>query len=136
MYATSLATLTPITPRYAVGVITMNRPSAGVLLKCLNWLGNSEAKQADRQEDSNDVAARCSQLIVSAHVSQYAADTPELQAGIDNIPEELGPPERVLADSGYVDRKALKRIENARDRPVCERKKQSCAHTLSLRLSP
>ena len=56
------------------------------------------------------VEAEGSQLIVSAHVSQCAADTPELEAGIDNIPEELGQPERVLADSGYVDREAFKRI--------------------------
>jgi len=57
------------------------------------------------------VDAEGSQLIVSAHISQCAADTPELQAGIDNIPAELGQPEKVLADSGYIDREAFKRIE-------------------------
>jgi len=48
------------------------------------------------------VEAEGSQLIVSAHVSQSAADTPELEAGINNIATELGRPERALADSGYV----------------------------------
>ena len=57
------------------------------------------------------VEAEGSQLIVSAHVSQCAADTPESEAGIDTIAEEPGQPERVLADSGYVDREAFKRIE-------------------------
>ena len=45
------------------------------------------------------VEAEGSQLIVSAHVSQSAADTPELEAGINNIATELGRPERALADS-------------------------------------
>jgi len=49
--------------------------------------------------------------IVSAHVSQSAADTPELEAGINNIATELGRPERALADGDYVDREAFKRIQ-------------------------
>lgn len=57
------------------------------------------------------VDAEGSQLIVSAHISQCAADTPELEAGIDNIPAELGPPQKALADSGYVDGDAFRRIE-------------------------
>ena len=38
------------------------------------------------------VEAEGSQLIVSAHVTQSAADTPELEAGINNIVTELGRP--------------------------------------------
>jgi hypothetical protein len=57
------------------------------------------------------VDAEGSQLVVSAHISQCAADTRELEAGIDNIPEELGAPDKALADSGYVDGEAFQRIE-------------------------
>lgn len=74
------------------------------------------------------VEADGSQLIVSAHVSQCAADTPELEAGIDNIAEELGQPERVLADSGYVDREAFKRIRE-RDIELYVSVQNEAAHT-------
>lgn len=59
------------------------------------------------------VDADGSQLIVSAHISQCSADTGQLEAGIDNIPAELGRPEKTLADSGYVDSEAIERIQQS-----------------------
>jgi len=47
------------------------------------------------------VDAGGSQLILGARVGQCASDRNELVADIAAIPAELGPPEMVLADSGY-----------------------------------
>lgn len=59
------------------------------------------------------VDADGSQLVVSAHISQCSADTGQLEAGIHNIPDALGRPDKALADSGYIDSEAIERIQQS-----------------------
>ncbi len=47
------------------------------------------------------VGADGSQLILSSHVSNCAADTGELVPGVEGVPESIGVPSVVLADTGY-----------------------------------
>ena len=57
------------------------------------------------------VDADGSQLVVGQHVSQSASDYAELENGVASIPPELGKPESVLADAGYVNGDAFDRLE-------------------------
>jgi transposase len=57
------------------------------------------------------VDADGSQLVVGAHVSQSACDYGELENGVASIPRELGKPESVLSDAGYVNAGAFERLE-------------------------
>jgi len=57
------------------------------------------------------VDAEGSQLIVGEYVSQSASDSTELENGVSSVPEELGTPQAVLADAGYVDADAIERVE-------------------------
>ncbi len=57
------------------------------------------------------VDADGSQLIVGEHVSQSASDSTELENGINSIPVEIGKPKAALMDAGYVDAKAIERVE-------------------------
>jgi hypothetical protein len=57
------------------------------------------------------VDADGSQLIVGQHVSQSASDYAELENGVASIPSQLGKPESVLADAGYVNADAFDRLE-------------------------
>lgn len=52
-----------------------------------------------------------SQLIVGERVSQSASDSTELEKGVTSVPEELGKPEAVLVDAGYVNAEAIERVE-------------------------
>ncbi|WP_309399568.1 transposase, partial [Cerasicoccus maritimus] len=61
--------------------------------------GNSSAVTQSYNAQAS-VDADGSQLVVSAHISQCSADNGELEAGIQNIPTQLGSPEQALADSG------------------------------------
>ena len=53
------------------------------------------------------VDADGSQLVVGQHVSQSAGDFAELENGVASIPSQLGKPESVLADAGYVNADAF-----------------------------
>lgn len=57
------------------------------------------------------VDADGSQLVVGQHVSQSAGDFAELEKGVASIPRQLGKPESVLADAGYVNADAFDRLE-------------------------
>jgi len=57
------------------------------------------------------VDADGSQLVVGQHVSQSAGDFAELENGVASIPSQLGKPESVLADAGYVNADAFDRLE-------------------------
>ncbi len=57
------------------------------------------------------VDADGSQLIVGQHVSQSPCDYGELENGVASLPEQLGKPESVLADAGYVNADAFERLE-------------------------
>jgi len=57
------------------------------------------------------VDADGSQLILGQHVSQSASDYAELENGVSSIPGQLGKPEAVLADAGYVNADAFDRLE-------------------------
>lgn len=59
------------------------------------------------------VDADGSMLVVGAHVSQCASDANELLPSVASIDESLGTPTAVLADSGYVNREALKTLAEA-----------------------
>jgi len=57
------------------------------------------------------VDADGSQLVGGQHVSQSASDYAELENGVGSIPGQLGKPESVLADAGYVNADAFDRLE-------------------------
>ena len=57
------------------------------------------------------VDADGSQLIVGQHVTQSAGDYAELEKGVASIPGQLGKPEAVLADAGYVNGDAFERLQ-------------------------
>ena len=57
------------------------------------------------------VDADGSQLIVGQHVTQSAGDYAELEKGVASIPGQLGKPEAVLADAGYVNGDAIERLQ-------------------------
>lgn len=64
------------------------------------------------------VAVGGSQLIVGQRVCDLSNDANELEADIASIPASLGQPTQVLADCGFVDRAAFKRL--AAERPSLE----------------
>lgn len=57
------------------------------------------------------VDADGSQLILSRHVSRSASDAHELKAALEGIPEQIGHPERALADSGYVNAALIEKVQ-------------------------
>jgi len=58
------------------------------------------------------VDADGSQLILGHHVSQSATDAHELIRGVTSIPENLGTPQTVSSDAGYMNTAAFEYIEN------------------------
>lgn len=60
------------------------------------------------------VAVGGSQLIVGQRVCDCPSDAGQLVADVASIPASLGPPTKVLADCGYVNRAAFKRLETER----------------------
>lgn len=56
------------------------------------------------------VDADGSQLIISARISHCSADNGELEKNLAAIPQALGKPQKALADSGYIDSAAFRRI--------------------------
>lgn len=56
------------------------------------------------------VDAEGSQLVLGARVSTCASDANELELDLASVPPQLGAPSAVLADCGYVNRKAFARI--------------------------
>ena len=56
------------------------------------------------------VDAEGSQLIIGQRVSDCASDANELEPGLESIPPQLGAPTAVLADCGYVNREAFRRV--------------------------
>lgn len=64
------------------------------------------------------VDAEGSQLILSTHVSTCASDANELLPGIENIDPEIGKPETVLADTGYMNADAFEQLEEQDVEPI------------------
>jgi hypothetical protein len=71
----------------------------------------SEYKQAYNAQAAVD--AEGGQLILSSHVTNCASDANELLRSVENVSEALDKPDAVLADSGYVNGDALKKLEEA-----------------------
>lgn len=69
----------------------------------------SEYQQAYNAQATVD--ADGSLLILSAHVTNCASDAAELVPGVERVPDELGRPSAVLADTGYVDADAFDRLK-------------------------
>lgn len=69
----------------------------------------SEYRQAYNAQVAVD--ADGSQLILSNHVSNCASDGGELAPALENVPPQVGRPDRALADSGYVNIEAMRQIE-------------------------
>jgi len=70
---------------------------------------NSEYQQAYNSQATVD--ADGSQLILSSNLTNCASDAGELLPGVEGVPEELGRPSAVLADSGYVDADVFDKLE-------------------------
>lgn len=71
-------------------------------------------KRSDWQQAYNcqaAVDADGSQLVLSCHVSTCASDANELERAVEAIPEELGAVKAVLADTGYANAEAIRRLE-------------------------
>lgn len=66
------------------------------------------------------VDADGSQLVLGARVSQCASDRNELVADIEMIPAGVGPPATVLADNGYLNENAVRKLEGEEDDPRME----------------
>jgi len=71
----------------------------------------AEYRQAYNAQAAVD--ADGSQLILSQHVTNCASDAGELEPAVHNIDPNIGTPEAVLADNGYVNSEAIERLENA-----------------------
>ena len=57
------------------------------------------------------VDADGSQLVLSSHVTNCASDAGELLPGVEGVPRELGGPNSVLADTGYVNTEAFDELQ-------------------------
>lgn len=66
------------------------------------------------------VDADGSQLVLSARVSQCASDRNELVTDIERIPAQVGAPATVLADNGYLNEDAVRKLEGEEDEPLME----------------
>lgn len=66
------------------------------------------------------VDADGSQLILGARISQCSADKGELEPTIRAIPERLGQPTTVLADSGYLSEAQVRALEGSGEVPAME----------------
>ena len=79
-----------------------------------------KSKRSEYQQAYNaqaTVDAGSSQLLLSTHVSNCAADACELLPGVEGVPAELGIPSAVLADSGYVDAEVFDTLQKRRIEP-------------------
>jgi hypothetical protein len=63
------------------------------------------------------VDADGSQLVLGARVSQCASDRNELVADVESIPESVGAPATVLADNGYLNEDAVRKLEGEENEP-------------------
>ena len=59
------------------------------------------------------VDADGSQLILSNHVANTSSDRDELVTAVENIPAQVGCPDTVLADTGYLSVEPLRRLDSA-----------------------
>jgi transposase len=70
----------------------------------------SEYRQAYNSQATVD--ADGSQLVLASDVTNCASDAGELLPGVKSVPEELGSPTEVLADSGYVNADVFDQLRN------------------------
>jgi transposase len=72
-----------------------------------------KSKRSECQQSYNAQAVVDTEtmLILGTRVSKCASDSNELVADIEAIPEELGAPETVLADTGYMNGKEVKALQ-------------------------
>ena len=75
----------------------------------------SDFEQAYYAQASVD--ADGSQLVLSIHVTQCPNDTNELLPAIEGIPESIGKPDTVLADTGYLYEKHIRILEGEDETP-------------------
>lgn len=57
------------------------------------------------------VDAEGSQLVVGARVTNAGVDRKELAANVESIPAEIGTPDKILADNGYVSKEQVTLVE-------------------------
>jgi len=57
------------------------------------------------------VDAEGSQLVVGARVTNAGGDRQELASHLDSIPAEIGTPDEILADKGYVSEEQVTQVE-------------------------
>ena len=75
----------------------------------------SDFEQAYNAQASVD--ADGSQLVLSTHVTQCVNDSNELLPAVQGIPESIGRPDTVLADTGYLYEKHIRMLEGDDDSP-------------------
>lgn len=73
---------------------------------------NKRSEHRQRYNAQAVVDAEGTQLVLGSRVSTRASDRSELVADVDSMPDSLGLPERVLADSGYATRSEIADLEN------------------------
>jgi len=79
-----------------------------------NWMRKSKREGYTQSYNAQAVVAQSSQLIAGQRVCDNPSDARKLVADVASIPSSVGQPTRVLADCGYVDREAFKRLEAER----------------------
>jgi hypothetical protein len=79
---------------------------------------NSRSEYSQSYNAQAVVDAEGSQLVVGARVINAGTDRKELVENIDSIPEEIGLPEKVLDDNGYVSEDQVEELQENREKKV------------------
>lgn len=72
---------------------------------------NSRSEYSQSYNCQATVDAEGSMMVVGARVTNAGVDRQELLGNVESIPEELGAPENILADNGYVSEDQVKKVE-------------------------
>jgi flagellar hook-basal body complex protein FliE len=76
---------------------------------------NSRSEYSQSYNAQAVVDASGSMLVVGARVTNAGVDNKELVANIESIPEDIGSPDKVLADNGYIRKEE---VENLQDKGI------------------
>lgn len=94
-----------ITPQKRTDQCNLSDPDSRIMRK------NKRSSFTQSYNAQALVEADGSQLIVGQYISQCPNDSQELEKGVASIPAQLGLPQTVLTDAGYINAEAFERLD-------------------------
>jgi transposase len=96
--------------------INLTDPDSGLMRKSQRS-SYTQSYNAQAAVDAEPTSEGGSMLILGGHVTGSASDAHELIPALNDVPEQIGNPTAVLADTGYANTEAIEQLEQDEEAP-------------------